>query len=478
MSFLQSLKQRYLAPLEFVRPGGYAEIWRIAWPLIAMNASNVVMLLLNRAFLARHQLEDVTAAVPAGQLFFTLEIFFMVTCGFTGTIVAQNYGKKDYAECVRTTWNGFFLGCAVGLLLVALLPPIGMILLSFGNLSEEIRCRQIDYFNTMVPCSALVCMEIPFYSYFTAIGRTRLIGAVKVIATFLGVPLNYIFIFGKCGLPEFGVTGAALASTVSILFSMVTIFTLFVTQRDPRFRVWRGLTFRFDLIRKIVGFGAPGGLQACARNSCFAFVILMFSRLGDQTVAAAGLAMTVNQIAFIPLFGLCDAAAVLTGRYIGERHVEVATMLPFRALRMLMLYFSAAALLYIFAPEWVLGCFQSDTVGSLDFATVAQQVRIIMLIQILQNVFDGIRFMIMGTLRGAGDTRVPLLLTLATNLLVQVPGTLLATVIFRMPAWAAWFSSVTFYVIVDALVQLWRRRTGAWKHIRVIDLEDSEAKPA
>ena len=50
MSFLQSLKQRYLAPLEFVRPGGYAEIWRIAWPLIAMNASNVVMLLLNRAF--------------------------------------------------------------------------------------------------------------------------------------------------------------------------------------------------------------------------------------------------------------------------------------------------------------------------------------------------------------------------------------------------------------------------------------------
>ena len=179
-----------------------------------------------------------------------------------------------------------------------------------------------------------------------------------------------------------------------------------------------------------------------------------------------------------PLFGLCDAAAVLTGRYIGERHVEVATMLPFRAIRMLMLYFSAAALLYIFAPEWVLGCFQSDTVGSLDFATVAQQVRIIMLLQIVQNVFDGIRFMIMGTLRGAGDTRVPLLLTLATNLLVQVPGTLLATVIFQMPAWAAWFSSVTFYVIVDALVLLWRRRTGAWKHIRVIDLEDPPAKAA
>ena len=73
---------------------------------------------------------------------------------------------------------------------------------------------------------------------------------------------------------------------------------------------------------------------------------------------------------------------------------------------------------------------------------------------------------------------VMLLLTLATNLLVQVPGTLLATVIFPMPAWAAWFWSVTFYVIVDARVLLWRRRTGAWKHIRVIDLEDPPAKAA
>ena len=478
MSFPQSLVRRYLAPIEFVRPGGYAEIWRIAWPLIAMNASNVVMLLLNRGFLARHQLEDVTAAVPAGQLFFTLEVFFMVTCGFTGTIVAQNYGKKDFAECTRTAWNGFFLGCAVGLLLTGLLPPLGEMLLSTGKLSEEILGRQIDYFNTMVPCSALLCMEVPFYSYFTAIGRTRLVGTVKVASTLLGVPLNYIFIFGKCGLPEFGVTGAALASTCSMLFSMVTIFTLFATQRDPRFPVWRCLTFRFDLIRKIVGFGIPGGLQACVRNSCFAFVILMFSRLGDQAVAAMGLALTVNQLSFIPLFGLCDATAVLTGRYIGERHIEVATMLPFRALRMVMLYFSAAATLFLFVPEWLLARFQSDTVGSLDFATVAAQVRGILLILIVQNVFDGIRFIIMGALRGAGDTHIPLLLALATNLLVQVPGTILATVVFRLPLWEAWILSITLYIALDALVMVWRRRTGAWKHIRVIDLEEEPAKAA
>jgi len=474
-TFFSALFRRYLAPAEFSSSGGYGEVWRIAWPLIAVNASNVLMLLTNRAFLARHQLEDVTAAVPAGQLFFTLQVFFLVTCSFIGPLVAQNFGKKDYAACVRSTWNGFYFSCIVGLILIPVLPWIGGHLLEYGKLSESIRCRQLDYFNTLAPCAALSCMEAPFYAYFTAIGRTKLVGAVKIASSLLGLPLNYILIFGKCGSPEFGITGAAMAAAGTCLLSTVSITILFITQRDARFEVWKHLQFRRDIIVKLITFGTPGGFQALARNSCFAFVILMFSSLGDQAMAAASLAMTINHLSFIPLMGLCEATSILTGKYIGERRVEVATMIPFRAIRLLMLYFGAIAMIYLFAPDRLLRLFQSDASTALDFSLVAENVKIILLVQIVQNVFDGIRFVIMGSLRGAGDTRVPLLLVLLTNGLVQIPGTLIAVHLLQLPIWAAWIGSITVYVFVDAMVILWRRQSGAWQKIRLIELDNAPA---
>ena len=74
---------------QFLEPGGYREIWRIAWPLVVLNASNTVMMITNRVFIARSSPEEIAAAMPAGQMFFTLMAFFLITTGFTATATAS-----------------------------------------------------------------------------------------------------------------------------------------------------------------------------------------------------------------------------------------------------------------------------------------------------------------------------------------------------------------------------------------------------
>ena len=209
------------SPLEFVRPGGYNEIWRVTWPLIILNASNVVMMLCNRGFLAYHQTEDLTAAVTAGQLFFCINSFFLITTSFTGTIVAQHFGNRDRESCVKAVWNGFYFGIAVTAVVLGLMPLLGSCLFRQGNLSEAIRERELAYFLTLTPSAGLVCMEAPFLSYFTATGRTKIVAAVKIGTCLISVPLNYIMIFGKLGCPALGIAGAGAAASTASCFSLL-----------------------------------------------------------------------------------------------------------------------------------------------------------------------------------------------------------------------------------------------------------------
>jgi MATE family multidrug resistance protein len=455
--------------------GGCNEIWKIAWPLVIVNASNTIMAIVNQGFLAHHRLEEITAAVPVSQVFYMAMSFFLVTCGFTGTIVAQNFGKGDLPRCVKTAWNGFYFGCAVAILLGTLLPLCGPWFFSFGKLSPEVRELEISYFRWLSPCAGLTCMEMAFLSYFTAIGKTRLVAIIKLGACGLSVPLNYLFIFGKCGCPELGIVGAALASVGASTFSVLAAMAFFLFQNQERIPSQRFRKFDFEVLRQLLVFGAPGGMETCIKSSVWAITIVFLSYLGEVSLTAAGIAMTINNIAFIPLIGLMDASSVITGKYIGMNRYDVADKIAGRAFRMLAVYMGVFAMIYLCAPGLLIAIFSSKQKSGISFDEVIPLTRMVLLCMAVQNFFDGWRFTVMGSLRGAGDTRVPMLLSLATSAGVQLPAAYLSVMVFHLPIWGAWFFAVTCYVAVDALVIFRRMRTEAWRNIAVIDRQSVPA---
>ena len=74
----------------------------------------------------------------------------------------------------------------------------------------------------------------------------------------------------------------------------------------------------------------------------------------------------------------------------------------------------------------------------------------------------------MGALRGAGDTKVPLFIGIGTAWGIQMPGTVLLVLKFKSTIEAVWIL-LTCYIATDALLMLWRRSTGAWKKIKLLD---------
>ncbi len=460
----------YFSRRQFYEPGGYREIWTVAWPLIILNASNTIMMISNRAFLAWNSPEEIAASMPAGQMFFTLMAFFLITTGFTATIVAQYHGANDRIGCVRAAWNGFYFGTAVAALLVVLLPLGGAWIILHNGHDPTIARYELEYFIGMLPCAGLACMETALLSFFTGRGHTTLVATIKIIGCCLCIPLNYILIFGKFGLPPLGILGAGMANALASLATMLISMGFFLFQDQNQYATRRYRQFEWSCVRKLIFFGTPAGLQTFIRNAAFAIVIMMVGHLGNEALAAASIALSINMIGNMPMIGLLDATSIITGQYIGRGRLMVAQRIAGRSLRMLWSWMLLAAVFYLFFPDMLIRIFGSRARGEvgMDMALVETQVRTILQLAVVFNLFDALRFITMGSLRGAGDTRVPLVIGMATSWLIQIPGTVLLIYVFEATIGQVW-GLITFYIIVDAALMVWRRRTGAWKKIRVIE---------
>ena len=86
-------------------PGGYREVWRIAWPLIVSTGSFTLMQFVDRVFLANYSAVSIQAALPAGILSFTMICFFVAVAGYANTLVAQYHGANQPESCSRSASN-------------------------------------------------------------------------------------------------------------------------------------------------------------------------------------------------------------------------------------------------------------------------------------------------------------------------------------------------------------------------------------
>ena len=461
----------YFSRRQFFEPGGYLEIWRIAWPLIILSASNTIMMITNRVFLAWDSKDEVAASMPASQMFFTLMAFFLITTSFTATIVAQHHGSDNRAGCIRAAWNGFYFGAIVAAVLAYLLPLGGAWILTHNGHHPQIAAYEAEYFIALSPCAGLICMETPFLSFFTGRGKTRIVAVIKIIGCLISVPLNYIFVFGKFGVPPLGILGAGLASSIASLCSLCISASCFLLVDQKEYETRKHKHLHMEYLRKLLCFGTPAGFQTFLRNAAFACVIIMIGRLGTEPLAATSIALSINLIGNMPMIGLMDATSIITGQYIGKRRLLVADRIAGRSIRILFVWMLSISVIYLFSPQLLIRIFDSQNQGAtnMDNALVTEYIISILRLAVIFNLLDATRFITMGSLRGAGDTFVPLLIGLGTSWLIQIPGTIYLVYFAHASVGTVWIF-ITFYIATDAFFMLWRRKSGAWKHISVIDL--------
>ena len=447
--------------------GGYRHVLRLVVPMVLSNAAFTVMQFTDRVLVARFSSESIQAAMPAGILTFCLLSLFAATAGYAGTFVAQYHGAGDRRATIRSCAAGVWL-TVLFLPFFALLLPLCSWILSLAARDPALFALEDRYAFWMLLGAPLVSLHWVLSGYL--VGRNRVVAnaLVTVAGCAVNVGLDFWLIFGGGGVPALGLEGAGIATFGSVALQVAGTLGLVLAERDVRALPRREL-LRPDwgLVRRIVRFGLPAGVQLCFDMASFTVFVLLTGRLDPLSLATSNIAFSINNLAFSPLMGFSNAASILAGQFQGAEKPRLAQDAVMRCLRLAWCYMAPCAAVFLLLPGPLLAAFRSpDAPYSVAQMTVLGRLLLAMLAA--WGMFDTMNLVFLGALKGAGDTRFAMAWLLGTEWLIFVPGVLVAMRVLDGGILGAWAVQL-FYIVLLSLGLYVRWKRGKWMDIRLVE---------
>jgi len=248
-------------------------------------------------------------------------------------------------------------------------------------------------------------------NFATALGRPRTPLGIMSAAVFLNIALDYGLIFGRLGLPELGLLGAAIATSISNAFCFLAL-AAFVSFAPGfrRYRIWRRFN-RPDWPRLAETFrlGMSIGLTLLFETALFAGSTLLMGHFGTAALAAHHIAMNVPSITFMVPLGVAMAATVRVGYAAGAGDIGGARRAGLTALVVGGIFMLLCALLFALVPRAIAGLYL-DLADPENSNAIAHTVSFLYIVAGFQ-IFDGVQVVAAFALRGLKDVRMPMLIT-------------------------------------------------------------------
>lgn len=447
--------------------GGYREFLTIAFPLILSTGAWSIQHFIDRMFLSWYSPDAIAASMPAGILNFTILSLFIGTASYVNTFVAQYNGAKQFHRIGDSVWQGFyfsFLALVTMLIVMQFAEPI----FQLAGHAPEVQELEKQYFQIMCAGGLFPVASAAFSGFFSGRGSTWIVMLVNCTATATNVLFDYLLIFGNFGFPHLGIRGAAIATVLSgfVSFSMFFILMLRPTYQQ-KFGTWRGRKLDKKLFKRLVHFGFPNGVQFFLEMMAFTMFIFLVGRIGKIELAATNISFNINMLAFMPMLGAGIGISVLVGNRLGENNPKLAEKTVWSASHVTFLYMTSISMLYFFTPDLFLKPFGVQA-ESESFQQIRDYGVILLRFVAFYSIFDAMNIVFSSSVKGAGDTKFVMKVSIVFSWIVMVVPTFLATIVFNFGLFVAW-TFATIYITLISFIFLYRFLGGKWKSMRVIE---------
>ncbi len=426
---------RLAAPVAFVQVG-----------MVAMGMVDIIMV--------GHLSAVALAAVALGNLyFFGSTIFGMGVLMALDPIIAQAVGAKDELGVTRGLQRGLLLAAVITIPTTLLLLPAAWVLRLLAQPADVVPVAAL-YDWICAPGVFPVFAFIVFRQTLQAKHRMRPIVLTIILANLLNAALDWILIYGHWGMPPSGVAGAAWASTVSRWVMVLLLLGAGWTSLLRHLHPIVPRLCELAPLRRMLLLGAPIGFQFQIEYAAFAVIGLLMGVFGTEQLAGHQVALNLASFTFMVPLGVGSAAAVLIGNAIGRHDPATARRQAGAALVCGTAFMSVSACVFILIPR------QLAELYSTEIGVLALAAQLIPVAGVFQ-VFDGLQVVAGGILRGAGDTRIPMVINIAGFWVVMMPLSWFFGFRTSLGAVGLWYGLVGGLGAV-ALLLLWRvqRRFG------------------
>jgi MATE family multidrug resistance protein len=463
------------------RPSGGREVLRVAAPLVVSSLSWTIMTFVDRMMLNWVSGTAMDAAFTASIAWFAILALPLGICSYANTFVAQYDGAGRQDRIGLVVWQAIWIAVGLGMAFLVVI-PLAPFVFGLTRHTPEVRAYEIQYFQILSVCGPAMLISQAGGAFYSGRGQTWVVMIVDASAAMLNLALDYAWIFGYYGFPEWGVAGAAWATVVATWIKAIVYLLLPLQRRHRiRFGTVSGIRWNTELIRRIVYFGWPSGFQMLLDVTGFTVFIFMLGDLGIVAKQATSLAFSISSLAFMPIYGLHIAVSVLVGERLGENRDDLAARATMTTLQVSWIYMLVISLLYAFLPDLFLtGFFREGGANSVEQEAVRSLTATLLMFVAAYNLLDATQMVLVGTLKGAGDTQF--LLRVSLVLATLLGGfSYLSVDVWNLSVYGCWLL-IVFWCLIAAVTYVIRYRQGKWRSMRVIEqptgAEDSFAVAA
>ncbi len=437
----------------------YKNVAYIMLPVALQQAINMGVNMLDTMMLGQFGEIQLSASSLANQYYNFFTIFCMGIIGGSSVLSAQYWGAGDKPKA-RETFNmalRLAAGISIFFALLTWLFPAQIMSVYTGEadvIAAGVRYLRITVFIFFLHGTGLVAAQL-----MRSVGQPRLGLWVSIISFFVNLFFNWVFIFGKFGMPRMEIAGAALGTLIARLAEFITTFCFI-------FRLDHKLELRLRHLKKnpsreffasYFRLGAPvllsDGMLGLGNN----MVSIVLGHMGAAVVAANAVCMVIDRLCTVVIQGVSNASGIITGQTIGSGQRELALKQgeTFYLLS-IVLGAMAALMVFIFGPL-------SMKMYSLTAETLVLTKQLmnayvlIVFFQCIQSV------MTKGVLRGGGDTKFLMKADVLFLWAVSIPLGALAGLVLHWPAWLTMIC-LKIDLIIKSIWCVSRLMSGKWIH--------------
>ncbi|WP_053981947.1 MATE family efflux transporter [Marinagarivorans algicola] len=394
------------------------------------------------------------AAVGIGVSFWVpLSLFFMGVLGALQPIIAEHNGAKRFDNIVPVAWQGIYIAL-IGSLGVMLLLWNVMPLVELFKADAKTAAIVEGYLQAFVWGVPALLLITALRGFTDGMGHTKVFMVVSLLGTLCNIPLNYIFIYGKFGMPELGGIGCGWATTGANMVALAAMLVyLHWGKANKNIHFFHTIhTPSVILIRRILKLGIPIGVTLFVEVSMFCAIAIFLMPLGAQTVAAHQIVLNATSMAFMVPLSLGMAVLLRVSYLVGEQTLGRARLVARSSLLL------ALAIACINVPILFFGRELLANMYTQEPEVVAIATRLLKLAAIFQLV-DVLQVVAVNGLRGYQDTALPMWIIVLAFWGVCLPlGYVLAytNIIISAAGAQGYWIALTVGLAIAAILLIWR----------------------
>jgi len=432
-------------------------VWSIAGPSIAvfMMATIAGVLIIK---IVSDLGTPAVAAVTAGQrINFILVALLMGLGAATTALVSRAWGANDKVLATAYTRLALTVGIALSVIIGALMALFADQVAAFFRLNSEAAPLATEYIRWLSLFAVSQAISMILSTASRAIGDAKTPLYVGIIANSSAVLLAWALAYGKWGLPAMGVFGAAVGSGVAFSFSALIYLLLWMSDR---------LRLQFSLpadaprtdFPRFLKVCLPAGIEQLIMQAAMLIFVWFVAQHGTEAFAAYGVGLNLLSLTIVVGLGFSIAASALVGQQLGAGNRQGAIDSGYRALRLAFITMSSLGLLSVMFSREMASMLSNDP-------EVIELTSHFVFVLGIVHPFLAVDLVLGGAMRGAGDTRFPLMAGIISAVIVRLS---LAGIATLMALPVQWIFSIFLADQVVKCIIIWRRYEGR-RWLRVLE---------